>query len=53
VEGVFGNGVPFASAHASFHLSTLAIWWLRLGIGIESITAIPNKTAATNACISA
>jgi putative transposase len=31
------NGVPFASAHAMFHLSKLAVWWLRLGIGIERI----------------
>src|SRR5215831_1801526 len=25
------NGVPFASAHALFNLSKLAVWWLRLG----------------------
>jgi len=31
------NGVPFASAHALFHLSRLSVWWLRLGIGIERI----------------
>ncbi len=31
------NGVPFASAHALFHLSKLAVWWLRLGIAIERI----------------
>jgi len=31
------NGVPFASAHALFHLSKLAVWWLRLGVGIERI----------------
>src|SRR5262249_48174713 len=31
------NGVPFASAHASSNLSKLAVWWLRLGIGIERI----------------
>jgi putative transposase len=31
------NGVPFASAQALFHLSKLAVWWLRLGIGIERI----------------
>ncbi len=31
------NGVPFSSAHALFHLSRLAVWWLRLGIGIERI----------------
>jgi putative transposase len=30
-------GVPFASAHALFNLSKLAVWWLRLGIGIERI----------------
>jgi hypothetical protein len=26
------NGVPFASAHAVYRLSKLAVWWLRLGI---------------------
>lgn len=31
------NGVPFASGHALFNLSRLAVWWLRLGIGIERI----------------
>ena len=31
------NGVPFASAHALFNLSKLAVWWLRLGIGIARI----------------
>ena len=31
------NGLPFASAHALFNLSKLAVWWLRLGIGIERI----------------
>lgn len=31
------NGVPFASAHALFGLSRLAVWWLRLGIQIERI----------------
>ena len=31
------NGVPFASAHALFNLSKLAVWWLRLSIGIERI----------------
>jgi putative transposase len=29
------NGVPFASAHALYGLSKLAVWWLRLGIDIE------------------
>jgi putative transposase len=29
------NGVPFASAHALYGLSRLAVWWLRLGIQIE------------------
>jgi putative transposase len=32
------NGVPFASAHALYGLSTLAVWWLRLGIALERIT---------------
>jgi len=31
------NGVPFASPTGLFHLSRLAVWWLRLGIGIERI----------------
>jgi putative transposase len=31
------HGVPFASAHVLFNLSKLAVWWLRLGIGIERI----------------
>ncbi len=35
------NGVPFASAHALFNLSKLAVWWLRLGIGIERIKPGP------------
>jgi hypothetical protein len=48
-----GNGVPFASAQALFNLSKLAVWWLRLGIGMSaSSPAIHNKMAAMNACIS-
>jgi putative transposase len=31
------NGVPFASPNALFGLSKLAIWWLRLGIGLQRI----------------
>ena len=31
------NGVPFASAHALYGLSKLAVWWVRLGILIERI----------------
>jgi transposase InsO family protein len=31
------NGVPFASAHALFNLSKLAVCWLRPEIGIERI----------------
>jgi putative transposase len=31
------NGVPFASGHALYGLSKLAVWWLRLGIQIERI----------------
>ena len=30
-------GVPFASAHAIYGLSKLAVWWLRLGIQLERI----------------
>ena len=39
----FDNGVPFASAHSLFNPSKLAIWWLRLGIGIERIKFGPRK----------
>ncbi len=35
------NGVPFASPHALFGLSKLAVWWLRLGIPIERIKPAP------------
>ena len=39
-------GVTFASAHALFNLSKLAVWWLCLGIGIErAALAILSKTA--------
>lgn len=31
------NGAPFASGNALFGLSKLAVWWLRLGIGIQRI----------------
>ena len=31
------NGCPFASCHALYGLSKLAVWWLRLGIEIERI----------------
>jgi len=31
------NGVPFASPNGLYNLSRLAVWWLRLGIGIERI----------------
>ena len=31
------NGVPFASPNGLYTLSRLAVWWLRLGIGIERI----------------
>src|SRR3981189_874992 len=34
------NGVPFASAPALFNLSNLAVWWLRLGVGIERIKPV-------------
>jgi len=30
-------GVPFASAHALYGLSKLAVWWLRLGIRLQRI----------------
>src|SRR4026208_1301867 len=31
------NGPPFASGHALYGLSKLAVWWLRLGIQLERI----------------
>jgi putative transposase len=31
------NGAPFASGNALFGLSTLAVWWLRLGIKLQRI----------------
>lgn len=31
------NGVPFASPNGLYGLSTLSVWWLRLGIAIERI----------------
>src|SRR3546814_2341371 len=31
------NGVPFARHNGLYGLSRLAVWWLRLGIGIERI----------------
>jgi putative transposase len=31
------NGVPFASAHALYGLSKLAVWWLRLGMRLQRI----------------
>ncbi len=46
------NGVPFASPHALFGLSKLAVWWLRLGIHIERIKPghPESRMAATSAC---
>lgn len=31
------NGLPFASPNGLYNLSTLSVWWLRLGINIERI----------------
>ena len=46
------NGVPFASAHALYGLSKLAVWWLRLGIALQRIApGIPSRTAGTSGCI--
>jgi transposase InsO family protein len=46
------NGVPFASAHALFNLSRLAVWWLRLGIGIERIgPVILRRMTGMSGCI--
>jgi len=36
------NGVPFCFGPALFNLSKLAVWWLRLGIGIERIKPGPS-----------
>ena len=45
------NGVPFASPHALYGLSRLAVWWLRLGIRSSGFgPAIPSRTAGTSAC---
>jgi transposase InsO family protein len=47
------NGVPFASAHPLFNLSRLAVWWLRLGIGIERIRpGHPQQNAYASHCTS-
>jgi putative transposase len=35
------TGVPFASAHALYGRSKLAVWWLRLGIALERIAPGP------------
>jgi hypothetical protein len=32
--------VPFASAHALFNLSKLAVWWLRLGIAAKTMRGL-------------
>src|SRR5204862_7553295 len=40
------NGVPFASPNALFNLSKLSVWWLRLGIAIERIKPVTDKTIA-------
>jgi len=45
------NGVPFASAHALYGLSKLAVWRLRLGIEIERTKpGHPSRTAGTSGC---
>jgi hypothetical protein len=47
------NGVPFASAHALYGLSKLAVWWLRLGIQMNgSSPGTRNKMAGMSACTS-
>jgi cytochrome b561 len=37
------TGVPFASAHALYGLSKLAVWSLRLGIRLERIAPRPSR----------
>jgi transposase InsO family protein len=44
------NGLPFASPNGLYNLSRLSVFWLRLGIDIESSRAIRSRTAATSAC---
>src|SRR5580765_997447 len=45
------NGVPFASAHAIYGLSRLAVWWLRLGFrSNESSRGTRNRTDGMNGC---
>jgi putative transposase len=45
------NGVPFAT-QALGRLSSLAIWWIRLGILPDLIDRAPHsRTAGTSACI--
>jgi hypothetical protein len=47
------NGVPFASAHALFNLSKLAVCGSAWGLALNgSSLAILSKTAVTSACIS-
>lgn len=41
------NGVPLASAHGIYGLSSLAVWWLSLGISLDRIT--PGKPAQNGA----
>jgi putative transposase len=41
------NGVPFASAHGMYGLSSLAVWWLSLGISLDRIA--PGKPAQNGA----
>ena len=44
------NGVPFASAHARYGLSKLAVWWLRLGIQIERIKGSTSLHGQISVC---
>ena len=47
------NGVPFASAHALYGLSKLAVWCCGSGLRSSGLSqAIPSRTAATNGCTS-
>jgi hypothetical protein len=47
------SGVPLGSPHTLFNVSKLAVWWLRLGTGIDaSNPAIRSRMAVTSVCIS-
>lgn len=47
------NGTPFASAHALYGLSKLAVWWLRSAFSSSALhPGTPKRMGGTSACIS-